>query len=83
MDNEKFKWDFTNSRLGLTLEKDERDRKYITHYGFSFGGQVFETREKAIAEVEPWAEKRIINLKRDIRAYEKLLKYIKKLKEKR
>ncbi len=83
MKGEKFKWDFTDSRLGLTLEKDERNRKYITHYGFAFGGQVFETREEAIAEVEPWAEKRIADLKKNIKAYEKLLRYLKKLREKR
>jgi len=80
MNNKKSKLFFKSSQLGLMLSDELTRGQFLFDYGYGFGAQVFKTIDKAIKVVEPWAEKRIIKLQRDIKEYEKFLKYIKKIK---
>ena len=79
-DNRKSKLSFRSRRLGLALTEMDTRNQYLVEYGYGFGMQVFKTADKAIEKIEPWMEGRIIKLRKDVKEYERVLRYLKRIK---
>ena len=77
--NKKLKWLFNSLRLGLNIFKT-KENKYLINYGHTYGMESFKTINEAIENAESWTKKRITNLQKDIKEYERFLRYIKKIK---